>query len=408
MRLQRSFIGAGIILAVGLHHQAMAQELKITDYDVPVSRSHQLYVTGNILQQETGVFNYNDYRWEQYGLAGALESFYHSPLFAWQVIAGGGIAWAKQAHQSLKFAENASAAATFRRYLNGRGLFFGGANLQAYWSHDDHRPNLDLGASVGLGRTIEATVLARAIRIDDFLLKEGILNQHLPPETQLELAALIDREGEFKMQYGDTYPVWWYAEMDRLIAAAAALPDGSVGPIGLLRIREVLEQERIQRRAHGWTAEAGITVPVTQAYTSDPGEAAPFVGATFARPLGLKHQVIGEVRAVGETGHALGDYFTFKAVFNYVFELSNRVDVVFTRTYIKERALREFGSTGDIEHGRHQNRVAITAYYYVENSISIRFGGALEHRFVWDTLGRYRERADRTWNIDLSIGYHVL
>ncbi|MCP4709254.1 MAG: hypothetical protein GY869_11565, partial [Planctomycetes bacterium] len=43
-----AYIGAWLILAIGANHQSMAQEIKITDYDVPVSQSQKLWFSGEL------------------------------------------------------------------------------------------------------------------------------------------------------------------------------------------------------------------------------------------------------------------------------------------------------------------------------------------------------------------------
>jgi hypothetical protein len=404
MRLRRLSMGLAVYLAIGVGHQSMAQDIKITDYDVPVSQSHQLYVTGDMQSRNIGIPY--EYQQGRFNLGASLTSFYNSPYFAWQVQSSSKFDWRYKSGRPTRFTEAAQATVSVRRYVNGQGLFFGGVNLKTNWYHDNLRPGINLGGSVGLGRTVEATVLARAIRISEFLIKEGILNRHLSKETLLALAAIINREGEYKMRYGDKYMVWWLADMDQLIAVAASLPEGSVGPIGIFRIREVLHQEQIQRRVHGWTVETGISKQVARGSSSMLEDPDIFAAATVTRPLGLKHQLLAETRMSTKTGEMFGERYQFTVSLKHVFELSNRIDIALTEYYIKQHNQRNDYDPA-YELGVNVNRVSLAAYYYLENAVSVNFAGTLEHRYSWITWPQYQETSQRVWGINLSVGYHV-
>jgi hypothetical protein len=190
-----------------------------------------------------------------------------------------------------------------------------------------------------------------------------------------------------------------------VIADAAALNAGSVGPIGLLRIREVLEQEQVQRRVHGWTVESGISKQIASSWTSDLDDGDVFGAATFAMPLALRHQVVAEARISATANNTFGDYYTFMASLKYVYEISNRVDIILAENYLKTRIL--YRNRAGQELGGHQNGLAITTFYYLENNVSIQIGAQLDHQLNWRNWQRFVESSRRWWSFDLSVGYHV-
>jgi len=414
MNVRTLLLAAGCVVVSGAGHQAAAQDIKITDYDVPVSRSHELYVTGDLIREDVEYSRDYDYYdesygdiYESYGLRGTWQYYYNSPFYAWSISAGSRLAFSDNHRQKAKFRETAGASGVIRRYTDGRGLFFVAAGFSSYWSHSYFRPIVDANASIGLGRVVEATILARAIRIDEFLIKERIIQQHLSKETLLALAAIINREREYKMRYGDTYTVWWYSDMDRLIADAAALPGGSIGPIGLLRIREVLNQEQVQRRAYGWTIETGISAAVARPYTSDLDDPDVLFVGFYSLPIGLKQQCMVEVRADTKTGKTFADYYHFEASLKYIYELSNRIDLVLDETILKDRESSLVCCWQSRQRGGYLNRIAFTARYYFENAIALKLGGDLAHSLSWYNDPNYRVFRSRDWRIAMSVAYHV-
>ena len=113
------------------------------------------------------------------------------------------------------------------------------------------RPSVDLTIGVGYGRSINATALAKAVRIEDFFLAEGLIFEQLPKETMIELGHIIERSSEYEDVNGTRYENYWFEDMENAIGKSRILGE-SLGAIGILRMREVLFQERINDRFYGW------------------------------------------------------------------------------------------------------------------------------------------------------------
>ena len=128
---------------------------------------------------------------------------------------------------------------------------FGSVRASSNMLKDYDQPASSLTVGVGYGRFIEATDLAKAVRIEEFPIKEGELSDHLPKEAILEISKIINREGEYRDKYGETYEKEWYKDMETVMRKSNLLKEGGLGAIGILRIEEVLEREDIADRFYG-------------------------------------------------------------------------------------------------------------------------------------------------------------
>ena len=70
-----------------------------------------------------------------------------------------------------------------RKYFNTGGEFFYSGESQVTREDNYDRPAIDVIPGVGYGRFIRVTPLAEAVRIELFLLAEGIIKGPLPKET---------------------------------------------------------------------------------------------------------------------------------------------------------------------------------------------------------------------------------
>lgn len=83
------------------------------------------------------------------------------------------------------------------------------------------KSSLTIGAEYG--RYINATALAKAVRIEKHLLRENIISDHLPRATMIKIANIIDRQDEYRNIYGETYENFWLFDMENEIRASGLL-----------------------------------------------------------------------------------------------------------------------------------------------------------------------------------------
>ena len=359
------FSFAVFLLGLGPVSSARAQNVRITDYDVPISRAQRLDLSGNMRMGgdkngNTRMFRLNC-RWENY---------YNSLPFAWSINAAGDAQASKYSRRLTRNYRYYALQSSFHRYFREQGRAFGGAQLQASWGNDYEHVDLWVGASAGLGRYVEATALAKALRIEEFLLKEKILTDHLAKETMLQLASIIDRAKEYKSRYGPTYVVRWYADMDSVLVSSGLVPTGTVGAVGNMRMREVVEREPVRSRAHGWKVEVGEGTYVSQADKAGFAGTWPFLSGTFTRPIGLATQFTAQGRIAGPLDHELNERFAITGGLSFSYELSNLIDFLLTESYTNTHD----NSTNwpyDREIAR-QNNLTFAFVFYLENKFNFQ------------------------------------
>ncbi len=213
--------------------------------------------------------------------------------------------------------------------------FSDSAYPKAFWfgqgraEHIDSAIDDSFGATVGLGygRVYNATPLAQVIRIVEELNEEGLLSGPIPDSVALETAEIIDREDEFKSKFGaDEYKRDYYAAIEEALSRSGAIVGGRLGALGALTIDEILEEEPISTRRHGWVVRAGAGFQASQLSGLADNDPKLLLQWEYAKPRGYKGQFINLL----SYEPVFGDETTqvIRNVMSYTHELSDRVDWV--------------------------------------------------------------------------------
>lgn len=358
---------------------AAGQNVSITDYKVPVSSARSL--NANLF------YNYaskGDTTISDVGTAGLVyKQFYSSLPLSWGVdVSGTGTKLNDNTSHSVDL------ATYFNKYFSDDSNFFGYGGLAA--SNVEGYKQVDSRGSVGAGygRFIAATAFARAIRIDQSLLKEGVITGHLSKKHLITLGNIIEREGEFQDERGTAYKPYWYEEMEKVIKASGKLKGDALGAMGILRMEEVLFQEVIHDRYYGWDVRLGVGHEITTFDESDP-EGSLEAGFSFAYPMGLKSQLNHRTN-YNTPFDNMGEAYGVTSVTDYIYELSNRIDLMGSYQLQYDKA-----SADEDAIDGHSIRAAFI--YYLENQVSISVTGQL------DKVGE----GDWYTNTSVSIGYRV-
>ena len=88
-------------------------------------------------------------------------------------------------------------AGTLRHYLSEEQPLFGFGGLEASFTTSLPQPHIELRAGVGYGRFSDVTPLAKALRIEQKLLKLEAIPDRLPDAVIMALAEQISRRAEF-------------------------------------------------------------------------------------------------------------------------------------------------------------------------------------------------------------------
>lgn len=343
--------------------QSIAQKVEVYDYRVPVSRAQIL---------RTSAF----WNWGQIGdsvttnIASAdviFRKFYSSLPFAWFIDAdiSGGKTFSKYSH-------DVKIKASARKYIwEERDLFaFSELNVRHIDYYKQISSSLTFGA--GYGRYIDATALAKAVRIEEHLIKESVIKGYLPKNTMVKIANIIERQAEYENIYSDTYETFWFFDIENEIKASDMLIGNNLGAIGVLRIRQVLFEinERVNNRYYGWDVTFGTRFDLTKQDKGKVGSPNLNLAGRYSYPLGWKFQI----NTIGEVYSPLDSLFAKQINSNigldFIYELSNRVNLV---TSYKLGIIKP--GTGKAE----ATNILNTAFlFYLENEIYFGINGSIK------------------------------
>lgn len=325
-------------LAALFPRQAAAQNVSVTDYTVPISRANNLRIDVLSFNFDTAEDSVST---AQGNIGVVYKTFYESLPFAYSIDFVGSAAFRKDTIQKRLTGDFTTNLSTrVKKYTNEKGklFLFGDTNVDYLKGYD--RPSLDMTLGFGYGRFINATALRKAVRIEDFLLEEGIISKRLPKETMIELGHIIDKEQEYKDLYGDrSYRNYWFEDMTNVITKSG-LVLGDIG-FGVLRMDEVLFQENINPRYYGWEATAGVQFNVLTAAPGLPHSIpAMSLGLRYSRPISWSTQINTSLDLTSPFSTDFGRAYDLSQNIDFIYEITNKISFSTLQTFqvTKERS----------------------------------------------------------------------
>ena len=341
-----------------------AQNVSVTDYQVPVSAADRLLIDFSMNHATSG----SDATTSKGNIGGIYKRFYDSLPFGYSIdIIGSGLVNKSIVTDEYNTNYQVNGDAGVKKYLmqNSAALkdLFGSVRASSNMLKDYDQPASSLTVGVGYGRFIEATDLAKAVRIEEFLIKEEELSDHLPKEAILEISKIINREGEYRDKYGETYEKEWYKDMETVMRESNLLNEGGLGAIGILRIEEVLEREDIADRFYGWDVTLGSRFDITLPFTGqDRSPANLDVSASYARPIAWRWQVSERI-SMNTPFDNFGTAFSSSLSSDISYELSNRIDVRLRHLLRLEKL--------EADDAQISHALGASFIYYIENNLNL-------------------------------------
>jgi hypothetical protein len=339
---------------------ASAQNVSITDYRVPVSQAKSMNAALNYSYAAVGDSTVTD----DGTLRLVYSQFYSSLPFAWRIgFNGSGSKTGDETSHST------NVSTSVNKYLFDDQDVFGYARLSA--SHVEGYKQIASRGAVGMGygRFIAATAFAKAIRIDQFLLEEGAITGHLGKEDLITLGNIIEREAEFKDEYGSAYEPHWYEAMEEVIRGSGKLSGETIGAMGILRMEEVLFEETIHDRFYGWEVRAGVGHEITTFDESDT-QGSVEAGFAFAYPFALSSQLNHRTDYTTPFDDMGGAYLIESAT-DYIYELTNRIDFISSYQLQVARASEDADTV-------ESHAISTGFIFYIENQINLVVSGQLD------------------------------
>ena len=353
----------------------MAIAITLWDYTIPESYFREAYLTSafNLSDGNQDQASYNGF------MMGWYDTRYTSIPFEW--------AFRGDARIDLERGENKENrsdhgyeifGATYCDKYLGDSKFLSFADLDAGFRREigagsSDEPYVKVGAGVGYGRLYNATVLAKAIRIVDDLILYGVISEKLSDYGYLELARIIDLEEEFQSGYSVTeYKKFWYEAMEDVFRNEGVLrEDNNLGAMGIVRIEDILEQERFGFRAHGWKIKAGVSYVASNYEDGKDEDPAAFASFELGIPYSYLLQFNEKLTYTSVLGHDAVHRIT--NVMSVTYEISNRIDWQNTWTFNADMPTRSE------KKDRIENKFTSTFYYYLVNRIWAQTTLTLSH-----------------------------
>jgi hypothetical protein len=145
----------------------------------------------------------------------------------------------------------------------------------------------------------------------------------------MKLAQLIELEPEYYSKYGPVeYKKYFFEAIEKVLKDGDVLEkDGALGAFGVVRIEEILYEERVAARYHGWLVRAGIG-KIMSSYDGTTNDPTVDLAFEYGLPIGYKLQFYNIAKystlMVGDSDKETGHLFTNNMSLTY--EITNMID----------------------------------------------------------------------------------
>lgn len=244
---------------------------------------------------------------------------------------------------------------------NSNGAFwYGKGDVGLQKGADDPRITATVG--LGYGRVVNVTPMARAIRMVEALTERNILTQTPSLAAYKAVANIIAREDEYRSKYGaEDYEINWIQDIEAALG-------GGIGAAGAIKSYDVLVNERLSTRKHGWLVRAGVGA-VLKDYDGSDGNPLLELGAEYHRPLSNATQFSNEALLTAVLDDD-DNSFTVTNNMTLTHELSDRVD--WENSWVLTHI--DYENAEDVTN----NELSSSFYYYISNSLKFDVTVSLE------------------------------
>jgi len=279
------------------------------------------------------------------------------------------------ANGSISRASTVGAGSVSNYTLNGSVTldnYFRSGSKGAFWygsgevgvKKGQDEPFSKIGIGLGYGRVVNVTPMAKAIRLVEALKQQGALKSTPSKATYQTIANIIARENEYKSKFGFAkYEQSWITDIERALVASGQV-NGSLNAAGIIESRDVLVNERISTRKHGWLVRAGLGLVLTNFDGSDGGDPSLDIGAEYHRPLNNRTQL----SSVASMSSIYGDddpSYRFINNLSLTHEMTDKIDWENTWTLDYNKA--GTANANDITN----NTLSSTFRYYLDNQLDL-------------------------------------
>jgi hypothetical protein len=360
-----------------------SQNVSVSDYKVAVSEATTFRANGFWNWSQVGDSVYSN-------TASAnliFRKFYTSLPFAWffNVDASGGNDDGRKTYDII-------VDGNIRKYIWDKEDWFAFSGFSVEGSKDFAQVASNMTVGAGYGRYINATALAKAVRIEEHLIKDNVISGHLQKGIIINIANIIERENEYINLYGaEVYETQWFADIEKEIQASGLLRGSNIGSIGILRMRQVLFgiNERVNQRFYGWDVSAGALFTITKPNKSPAGSPNLTINGRYSYPFSWKTQLNLDAGVFTPIDSSFAKEVTVNTGFDFIYELSNRINLL---TGYRFGVFKPQGQTALVS-----NSVNLSFLFYLENNIYFGVNASYDKQ----------TRSQRQMKTSLTLSYNL-
>lgn len=243
---------------------------------------------------------------------------------------------------------------------NSKGAFwYGDTELGVKKGAED--PRLKVGVGLGYGRVVNVTPMAQAIRLVEALRDKKVINSELSKAEYNQIAQIIGKESEYRTRHGAAdYYQYWVSDIEAALKASGKT-NGDLGAAGILKSYDVLVNERISTRKHGWLVKAGVS-EVLKDYDGNNAKPALDLGTEYHRPLSNRTQ-FSNVASASSVLQDNDKSYTAKNSMTLTHEVSDRIDWINSWNM-------DYDHNDETGQDTTANALASTYRYYISNKLA--------------------------------------
>ncbi len=239
------------------------------------------------------------------------------------------------------------------------GFWYGKGEVGIQKDMEDPYSKLTVG--VGYGRVVNATPMAKSIRLVEALQERGIIQAAPSKAVYQAVANVISREDEYRSKYGSAdYVMNWIEDIERALGSDLTTK-------GAIKSYDVLTNERISTRKYGWLVRAGVGAILSD-YDGSDSKPALELGAEYHHPLSNSTQFSNVAELTSTLDDGDNSYHVTNDM-SLTYEVSDSVD--WENTWGIDYAAYE--NSNDIT----TNTLSSTYRYYISNALSFTVTGKL-------------------------------
>jgi len=251
---------------------------------------------------------------------------------------------------------------------------------------------LKIATGLGYGRMYDATPLAITLRIMEELKEYHVINKNLNDVQMLDLAKIIGTKDDYIGKYGEIdYKTYWFKDIEEILIDSGVLTNKALGAVGVIKIEEIIEIERIAGRFHGWKIRAGLG-QILSSYDGENESTTIDAELSYGLPIGYEAQYIENAHISKNLDNSKPINFQFENSMQFTYEISDLID--WENSW--DMGVDFFHEGDNIM----QNRLSTGFRYYLSNNLTLDTTASLEK-----TNGTNGHRIEtKEWDGDLFVG----